>query len=954
MSGGYGGGSSAAAAAVAEVVVEPWDFGPPTGRGMRATRKLAAGETVLRIPTGLCVTPQRCRKLLLRWSSTMAYGDPTPPPSTTDAARFSCLADASVGSVAAVLDNDEEVLAACREVGIDSENDKVRRGLLGVVMLIVSADESDSSVELRKLDEPDGETVWFAATALARPSLQASINTMSDENVLVTALLAARTWRERVRQSKGTEAEAEAAASAAAFEADEQECCPGLTMLVAEMPSEVGMYAEWSDEELKGLDGSLHAAVARRARADVQLSRALVRAAFKGAVPDLGAAERQTVTLLAPFWGMTDADYMWAWVRVASRHRSREVYPNAVTRDEGKTFMVPGGTDMFNHSLNVPTGKSTRESSDWQFIEVVAHEDYAEGDEVFCSYGYKGNHELLFGYGFALDGNPHDRVELQLTLESLSATGPSTLRPELCLHCLELGGAAGNCERLPERPGCDLPEVCVKLSAADPVPGALLGLIRMERLSEQALATLDSKLGRAELVRKFRTGESLEQHRSESGAVPLDLVDIDAQCTALRCEAQGLTSLRQLFVSMLEAYPAEVASGSRAESRGRALCCAALCSAEQSILKAALKETERLLAKAVRSSLDAARQLAAPSKGSSDSSGTAPILRHLASRRGRVEASAPEVVQLFQHLSQRGPRDALASAAIWTQTASFFFLLLHGAVDHPLVDMAVPDVPECWAFGTDEPSSAARLQALAGGATLGEGSYEPRLWEAWGAPPPIGAPVPDDGDFLKLFRAKTSMWGCYLLAQFLTCGAVNAQAVSDMAAESLDIRKRHAWSVPTPEAVTLIAAEGSLVELGAGSGLWAELLRRAGAKVFAYSEEATEGSVEQGGPDKLQGMGAECKALVLMWPDWGGKGTFGLECVKRWVLEEQGRRLVCVGEWGGGGTLGSISEDLPERGQSFSEECQSFVEAHFRLVHTLALPNWPLMLDAVRVFERTS
>merc|ERR1712050_785994 len=60
-------------------------------------------------------------------------------------------------------------------------------------------------------------------------------------------------------------------------------------------------------------------------------------------------------------------------------------------------------------------------------------------------------------------------------------------------------------------------------------------------------------------------------------------------------------------------------------------------------------------------------------------------------------------------------------------------------------------------------------------------------------------------DLLKLFRDKTALWGRYLLASFLTTGSLSASAMSDMAMESLDIRKCHAWSVPTPEALDVIA-----------------------------------------------------------------------------------------------------------------------------------------------------
>merc|ERR1712099_133568 len=109
--------------------------------------------------------------------------------------------------------------------------------------------------------------------------------------------------------------------------------------------------------------------------------------------------------------------------------------------------------------------------------------------------------------------------------------------------------------------------------------------------------------------------------------------------------------------------------------------------------------------------------------------------------------------------------------------------------------------------------------------------------------------------------------------------------------------------------------------MGAGHGLWAGLLRKthdvevkafdlgAWDGTFAASSDSSHsgdgldgtigrfGSVTKGGPEALKGLGAECNALVLMWPDYQGVGSYGLECARRWTLEEKGKRMICVGEW---------------------------------------------------------
>merc|ERR1711920_714207 len=96
-------------------------------------------------------------------------------------------------------------------------------------------------------------------------------------------------------------------------------------------------------------------------------------------------------------------------------------------------------------------------------------------------------------------------------------------------------------------------------------------------------------------------------------------------------------------------------------------------------------------------------------------------------------------------------------------------------------------------------------------------------------------------------------------------------------------------------------------------------------------------------------------ALVLMWPDYQAEGTFGLECVKKYVEtikrivagwsgnKAASFKLILVGEWSSGG-------------QSFAPACQDFVSQHFAHTQSLGteemiLPRWPLFADTVQVFE---
>jgi len=376
-----------------------------------------------------------------------------------------------------------------------------------------------------------------------------------------------------------------------------------------------------------------------------------------------------------------------------------------------------------------------------------------------------------------------------------------------------------------------------------------------------------------------------------------------------------------------------------------------------------------LIVLAIRSILETARTI--------DSLDARGVKSYLADQRSNVEARDSEVVALFQELASLPIGTPTMTSAVLSQTCSFFFMLLHDVHRHPLADELVPDVLDAW-----RASAGLNVESL--DAAVPQKSAADRQWQKWGLPPSILGGVPPHGsqdDFLTIFRAKTSMWGCYLLSQFLVTGALRVAAMNDMAVESVDLRQSYAWSVPSPEALELIAAQGPLVEVGAGRGLWAELLQKRGAEVRAFNltswdtrfgdapeEGGKEGGttrmpkpgsgscvVEEGGPEALMGLGASFQSLVLMWPDYGGKGTFGLDCARTWLLQENGKRLICVGEWAGKGTFGAMgTPGWAEHGQSFSRECQAFVEEHCRLVSSIALPNWPLFLDAVQIFERRS
>ena len=76
-----------------------------------------------------------------------------------------------------------------------------------------------------------------------------------------------------------------------------------------------------------------------------------------------------------------------------------------------------------------------------------------QGDELFSNYGDLPNEVLLFAYGFALENNPHDSVNVRLVsgvstgaapvkcAQQLSQATATTV--ETCTFSVERGGLAG-------------------------------------------------------------------------------------------------------------------------------------------------------------------------------------------------------------------------------------------------------------------------------------------------------------------------------------------------------------------------------------------------------------------------------------------------------------------------------------------------------------------------------
>lgn len=155
--------------------------------------------------------------------------------------------------------------------------------------------------------------------------------------------------------------------------------------------------------------------------------------------------------------------------------------------------------------------------------------------------------------------------------------------------------------------------------------------------------------------------------------------------------------------------------------------------------------------------------------------------------------------------------------------------------------------------------------------------------------------------------------------------------------------RRYAFGVPDRAALAAIKKHAPIVELGAGTGYWAYLLRNRGVDIEAYDlappdrapnaykfEPRIWTEVKTGGVEVLDQY--PDRALFLCWP--GYKDTFADEAVRAYT----GQVLIYVGEDAGGHTANAAFFERLERDWVRSEQ--------------LAIPQWSGAHDHLSIFRR--
>jgi hypothetical protein len=176
------------------------------------------------------------------------------------------------------------------------------------------------------------------------------------------------------------------------------------------------------------------------------------------------------------------------------------------------------------------------------------------------------------------------------------------------------------------------------------------------------------------------------------------------------------------------------------------------------------------------------------------------------------------------------------------------------------------------------------------------------------------------------------------LAAFEACKGERYDTDSDNRAALV---RRYAWAVPTRSAVLAIVARGPVVEIGAGSGYWASLIRQAGGDVLAFDiavgereHIGTHHPVLRGGPEDA-GAHPE-RTLFLCWPPYDE--PMANDALAAYEAAG-GQSVVYIGE----GSTGCTGDDaFHARLRSLAWEYETSCQ----------LPNWSGIHDDMSIHQR--
>lgn len=177
---------------------------------------------------------------------------------------------------------------------------------------------------------------------------------------------------------------------------------------------EVNPTFTWNDDDLAFLEGSPVIAATKSLQMKLQREYDALLRGDDGLIakyPDRFPAEH-----------FTYENWCWAFTMLFSRAiRLRNL-------KQGETLALVPYADLINHSPFSQAYIDAREAGDWLFKngeeEVILYADrgYRRMEQIYISYGPKSNAELLLLYGFAVERNPFNSVDVTVSISPRTAS----------------------------------------------------------------------------------------------------------------------------------------------------------------------------------------------------------------------------------------------------------------------------------------------------------------------------------------------------------------------------------------------------------------------------------------------------------------------------------------------------------------------------------------------------
>jgi len=211
---------------------------------------------------------------------------------------------------------------------------------------------------------------------------------------------------------------------------------------------------------------------------------------------------------------------------------------------------------------------------------------------------------------------------------------------------------------------------------------------------------------------------------------------------------------------------------------------------------------------------------------------------------------------------------------------------------------------------------------------------------------------------VKALQNSTSKWDHFFsdsAADFRTAGWTELDNKIDL------LCNRYAWAVPDERALRIIKHFSPVIEIGAGKGYWAKLLRQREVDILAFDKfvfnisktgsstkryQKCHSEVLEGGPEVLLGSQANDRTLLLCYPD--DRESMAIVSLENF----RGDIIIYIGEMIHTGT--AMGTPVAPFGRTSSAEFQVALTEGFHCLLVCRLQTtYPNSRDCISVWKRT-